>query len=517
MLVAVLIGAVLPLQGLINAPLGHAHRRTDRRRRSCRSWSAPRCSVRTCSPRARRSLLQDSLKLPAWVWAGGVFGAIYVACFTLLVPRIGAAGMICLAVLGQVTASLLLDQFGILQAPKPVDAVRIVGALLGAGGRGRWSSRRGARRRSRQRHSEQPHGDTALRRARSGVRRYSRPGFATRKKPRPQAQPRPLHRVIQHCRRQQRSRRHTPQTRRSRGLRAHSPQCACTTPYIGLCTRYRLNDIAASQRRARQRALTDPAVGCAPANTSIASASDSTGQPMLLPSSPVRSRNSQNASASIATPSNSSDIRALRHARPRLGSIRLPRRQHHPHQQTVEAVPGRVVDVLDEPVALRLQRVEVQPDAGAQRDAAEQDARCTPRQRLSPPMACVPAATRAPGTAGRNAPPRTATTHARTPRCWRSRCRGSRRTTRTSTTAPCPAPRGSRATAGTPPAPPRTPAGSGTRASGRNARNESVSPRANGRSTCDADQEAAEHEEQVDAHPAVALQPVPVLAQGRRR
>jgi transporter family-2 protein len=38
--------------------------------------------------------------------------------------------MICLAVLGQVTASLLLDQYGVLQAPKPVDAVRIVGALL---------------------------------------------------------------------------------------------------------------------------------------------------------------------------------------------------------------------------------------------------------------------------------------------------------------------------------------------------------------------------------------------------
>ena len=30
----------------------------------------------------------------------------------------------------QVTASLLLDQFGILQAPKPVDGMRILGALL---------------------------------------------------------------------------------------------------------------------------------------------------------------------------------------------------------------------------------------------------------------------------------------------------------------------------------------------------------------------------------------------------
>ena len=38
--------------------------------------------------------------------------------------------MVCLAVLGQVTASLLLDKFGVLQAAKPVDALRLLGALL---------------------------------------------------------------------------------------------------------------------------------------------------------------------------------------------------------------------------------------------------------------------------------------------------------------------------------------------------------------------------------------------------
>ena len=129
MLVAVLIGAVLPLQGLINARLGtHIGGPVVAAFVSFLVGTAMLGAylLATRTP----ILLQDSLKLPAWVWAGGVFGAIYVACFTLLVPRIGAAGMICLAVLGQVTASLLLDQFGILQAPKPVDAVHIAGALL---------------------------------------------------------------------------------------------------------------------------------------------------------------------------------------------------------------------------------------------------------------------------------------------------------------------------------------------------------------------------------------------------
>jgi transporter family-2 protein len=129
LLVAVLIGAMLPLQGLVNARLGvHS------------GGPAVAAFVSFLVGTAMLGLyllatrtpvtLQGAAKWPAWIWAGGAFGAIYVACFTLLIPRIGAAGMVCLAVLGQVTASLLLDRFGVLQAPKPVDALRIFGALL---------------------------------------------------------------------------------------------------------------------------------------------------------------------------------------------------------------------------------------------------------------------------------------------------------------------------------------------------------------------------------------------------
>lgn len=129
LLVAILIGAILPLQGLINARLGmHIGGPVVA---AFVSFLVGTVMLGAYLLATRTPfLLQGSLKLPAWAWAGGVFGAIYVTCFTLLIPRIGAAGMICLAVLGQVTASLLLDQFGILQAPKPVDAVRIAGALL---------------------------------------------------------------------------------------------------------------------------------------------------------------------------------------------------------------------------------------------------------------------------------------------------------------------------------------------------------------------------------------------------
>ncbi len=129
LLVAVLVGAILPLQGLVNARLGtHVGGPVAA---AFVSFLVGTVMLGLYLLATRTPLtLQGSLKLPPWIWAGGALGAVYVACFTLLMPRIGAAGMVCLAVLGQVTASLLLDKFGVLQAPKPVDALRVVGALL---------------------------------------------------------------------------------------------------------------------------------------------------------------------------------------------------------------------------------------------------------------------------------------------------------------------------------------------------------------------------------------------------
>lgn len=129
LLVAVLIGAMLPLQGLVNARLGV--QAGGPVVAAFVSFLVGTALLGLYLLATRTPLtLQGAAKWPAWTWAGGALGAFYVACFTLLIPRIGAAGMVCLVVLGQVTASLLLDRFGVLQATRPVDALRILGALL---------------------------------------------------------------------------------------------------------------------------------------------------------------------------------------------------------------------------------------------------------------------------------------------------------------------------------------------------------------------------------------------------
>ena len=59
-----------------------------------------------------------------------MIGALEVAGATLLIPRMGAASLIRVVVLGQVIGSLLLDHFGVLHPRQPIDGLRVVGALL---------------------------------------------------------------------------------------------------------------------------------------------------------------------------------------------------------------------------------------------------------------------------------------------------------------------------------------------------------------------------------------------------
>jgi transporter family-2 protein len=66
-----------------------------------------------------------------WSWSGGVFGAVYIAISILLLPRLGAATVVALIVVGQMSASLAFDHFAILGAPHyAASPTRLAGAAL---------------------------------------------------------------------------------------------------------------------------------------------------------------------------------------------------------------------------------------------------------------------------------------------------------------------------------------------------------------------------------------------------
>lgn len=77
----------------------------------------------------------DLSRITWWHWIGGLLGAGYIYGAIILAPRLGAGTLIAVTVAGQMVASLLLDQLGVLGYPQqPVTPSRAVGALLVIGG-----------------------------------------------------------------------------------------------------------------------------------------------------------------------------------------------------------------------------------------------------------------------------------------------------------------------------------------------------------------------------------------------
>lgn len=131
MLLALVVGCLLPIQASINAKLGAF-------------LKAPLMaalvnfmvggfillSVLLLS-KTPNNLVLAIKNAPAHAWIGGVLGSIYVTSIIFLIPRLGAALSFGLIVAGQLVFSLLLDHFGLFGVPvHPVNWGRILGVLL---------------------------------------------------------------------------------------------------------------------------------------------------------------------------------------------------------------------------------------------------------------------------------------------------------------------------------------------------------------------------------------------------
>ncbi|EIJ70161.1 DMT family transporter [Pasteurella bettyae] len=69
--------------------------------------------------------------MPWWLWLGGLLGAAFVFMGVVLMPIVGTGTTVILALLGMISGSLLVDQYGILGAPrKPVYGIQILGLII---------------------------------------------------------------------------------------------------------------------------------------------------------------------------------------------------------------------------------------------------------------------------------------------------------------------------------------------------------------------------------------------------
>ncbi len=69
---------------------------------------------------------------PRWaLFTGGMLGVVVLVGTVVAVPRIGAAATSALIVTAQLTASAVIDRFGLLRvAPRPLTPARLAGLLL---------------------------------------------------------------------------------------------------------------------------------------------------------------------------------------------------------------------------------------------------------------------------------------------------------------------------------------------------------------------------------------------------
>ena len=141
MLLAFVAGAILPIQGAVNALL-----RAD--------LGAPLavCAVSfgvatagmvlvllltAISTKTPKPQMRALPSMPLWGWLGGFIGAYYVVTVFIAIPEIGIAATVGLTIVGQQLVSMLVDRFGLLR----LAATAYFGTALG--GRGAASRRGG--------------------------------------------------------------------------------------------------------------------------------------------------------------------------------------------------------------------------------------------------------------------------------------------------------------------------------------------------------------------------------------
>ena len=77
----------------------------------------------------------DIARAPWWMWTGGLFGAFFILMAVVSTPVLGAALMLASGIVGQLSAALVIDHYGLFGATVvPISTTRIIGVLLLAAG-----------------------------------------------------------------------------------------------------------------------------------------------------------------------------------------------------------------------------------------------------------------------------------------------------------------------------------------------------------------------------------------------
>lgn len=129
-LMALVLGAILPMQAAINARLA-------------KTAGSPVMAAFVSFAVGTLALMLFLLitgqfqfrfissSSPWWIWTGGILGTFFVAGIVMLLPRLGVVLSFSLVLAGQMFAAILFDQYGFLGlAVREISLGKIIGAVL---------------------------------------------------------------------------------------------------------------------------------------------------------------------------------------------------------------------------------------------------------------------------------------------------------------------------------------------------------------------------------------------------
>ncbi len=135
LLLAVISGAVLPIQAALNAKMGKAVGDPVYAALISFVIGSVGLLLYCLATRVDLSQISHATEVQWTVWTAGFLGAFYVAAVIILVPKIGAALTFGLVIAGQLSLSMILDHYGWLGLPiHSFNWQRLVGILLIVGG-----------------------------------------------------------------------------------------------------------------------------------------------------------------------------------------------------------------------------------------------------------------------------------------------------------------------------------------------------------------------------------------------
>ncbi|GAB2952650.1 DMT family transporter [Hymenobacter coalescens] len=132
MLLAVSMGALLPVQAALNTRLARAADGPVVAALASFAIGTLTLLLIAVAAGMRLTGLAEAARTQSpTVWLGGVIGAFYVGSVTILTPRLGVALTFGLLIAGQLLLSVLFDHFGLFGLPmQRLSPGRVAGVLL---------------------------------------------------------------------------------------------------------------------------------------------------------------------------------------------------------------------------------------------------------------------------------------------------------------------------------------------------------------------------------------------------